>query len=150
MSLVYYFLSFIAGLALTLQVSINTQLRLAVNSPLFSSLISFAIGTIALAIIFFFSLSSGNYSLTQTNFSSLSLWLFSGGLLGAFYVFITILASPKIGFANLFSLVLCWQVLLAVLLDHYGILGNTLHAFTPLRALGVLFLIAGVYLIHRF
>ena len=111
MSLVYYFLSFIAGLALTLQVSINTQLRLAVNSPLFSSLISFAIGTIALAIIFFFSLSSGNYSLTQTNFSSLSLWLFSGGLLGAFYVFITILASPKIGFANMFSLVLCGQVL---------------------------------------
>ena len=50
----------------------------------------------------------------------------------------------------MFSLVLCGQVLLAVLLDHYGILGNTLHAFTPLRALGVLFLIAGVYLIHRF
>ena len=50
--------------------------------------------------------------------------MFIGGLLGAFYIFTTIFTSPKIEFANMFSLVICGQILLAVISDHFGLLGN--------------------------
>jgi transporter family-2 protein len=52
MSLLYYLLSFLSGIALTLQAGINGQLREKVGSPILSSLISFAVGMLSLAIVF--------------------------------------------------------------------------------------------------
>lgn len=151
MSLFYYLLSFISGLAITLQVGINGQLRAKVGSPILSSLISFAVGTLSLAAVFCFTLTNKSYSLSGVNpFTGIRWWVLTGGLFGAFYIFTSISASPKIGFANMFSLVICGQILLAVLFDHYGILGNTVHHLNPLRAMGVILLVSGVYLIQKF
>ena len=74
------------------------------------------------------------------------MWL--GGLLGGFYVLVGILASPRIGFANLFSLVVAGQILLALLFDQFGAFGNPVHALNPLRAAGAALLVLGVYLIQ--
>lgn len=125
MRFIYYFLALISGFALTLQVGINGELRSKIGSPILSSLISFAVGTIVLTITFFFTVLSG-YSLPQNfiNIKNASWWMFTGGLLGAFYIFTTIFTSPKIGFTNMFSLVICGQIILAVIFGHLGLLGN--------------------------
>lgn len=147
--LFYYLLSLISGFALTFQVGVNGALRIKLGNPLLSSLISFCVGTLGIGIILsMVSLNSSNSLPSITNFKNTSWWMFTGGLLGAFYIFTTIYASPKIGFANMFSLVLCGQIILTVLFDHFGILGNTIHATTPLRLLGITLLILGVYIIQ--
>ncbi|WP_291580369.1 DMT family transporter [Clostridium sp. UBA6640] len=149
MRFIYYFLALISGFALTLQAGINAELRSKIGSPILSSLISFAAGTIALIIIFSFTVLSGSSS--QQNFINIkntSWWMFTGGLLGAFYIFTNIFTSPKIGFANMFSLVICGQIILAVIFDHFGLLGNPIHTINPLRILGIIVLVLGVYIIQ--
>lgn len=146
---IYYFLALISGFALTLQVGVNGELRSKIGSPILSSLISFAVGTIVLTITFFFTVLSGSRSLQNfINIKNTSWWMFTGGLLGAFYIFTTIFTSPKIGFANMFTLVICGQIILAVIFDHFGLLGNPIHTINSLRILGIILLILGVYIIQ--
>lgn len=149
MRFIYYFLALISGFALTLQVGINGELRSKIGSPILSSLISFAVGTIVLTITFFFTVLSRSSSPQNfINIKNTSWWMFTGGLLGAFYIFTTIFTSPKIGFANMFSLVICGQIILAVIFDHFGLLGNQIHTINSLRVLGIILLILGVYIIQ--
>jgi transporter family-2 protein len=147
----YYLLSLLSGFALTLQVGINGELRSKIGNPVLASLISFGVGTLGLAIIFFSTtLNSSSASPTATHIKNTSWWMFAGGLLGAFYIFTTIFASPKIGFANMFSLVICGQIILSVIFDHLGLLSNQIHLLTPIRLLGVILLILGVYIIQTY
>ena len=50
----------------------------------------------------------------------------------------------------LVAVVLIGQMLAAIVIDHYGLLGLEQQSITPLRMLGVLLLIAGVILIRAF
>nr|WP_253197649.1 DMT family transporter [Clostridium algidicarnis] len=75
--------------------------------------------------------------------------MFTGGLFGAFYIFTTIFASPKIGFPNMFSLVICGEIILAVIFNHLGLLGNEVHLINPYRIVGVILLVSGVYIIQK-
>jgi transporter family-2 protein len=146
----YYLFALISGAALTTQIGINGKLLSTMESPVLTSFISFLVGTIALAVIYIVAVCYGLQpvpafnTITQTN-----LWMWLGGLLGAFYIFTTILCSPKIGFANMFSLVVAGQIILAIIFDHFGVLGNPIHTLSPFRAFGVGLLIVSVYLIQR-
>jgi len=149
MEFIYYLLALVSGLAVTLQVSINGELRTQLGSPILSSLINFVVGAIALGLVLFYTLINGSYVLPGANqIRNISWWMLTGGILGAFYVFTTITAAPKIGFANMFNLVICGQIILAVIFDHFGFLGNDVHLMNPYRFLGVLLLVAGVYIIQ--
>lgn len=146
----YYLFALISGAALTTQIGINGKLASTMESPVLTSFISFLVGTIALAGIY---LAAAYYGLqpvppiqavSQTRF-----WMWLGGLFGAFYIFTTIICAPKIGFANMFSLVVAGQIILAIIFDHFGALGNPIHTLSPWRGLGVALLIVSVYIIQR-
>lgn len=51
MQAIYWAAAFGVGVLLPLQVGVNTQLRSHVGSPLVATLISFAVGTIALLLV---------------------------------------------------------------------------------------------------
>ncbi|WP_408606856.1 DMT family transporter [Maledivibacter halophilus] len=48
----------------------------------------------------------------------------------------------------MFSLVICSQIILAVVFDHFGLLGNQVRLLSPLRVLGIILLVLGVYIIQ--
>lgn len=149
MKSIYYLLSLLSGLAIATQVAINGKLRSNLGDPMLTSFISFSIGAIALAIGFFVSLTYGiGTKPTLASLKSTSWWMWTGGVFGAFYVFTTIIAPPKIGFANMLSLVIGGQIFLTVVFDHFGAFGATIHHISPLRIFGVLLLVAGVYIIQ--
>lgn len=147
--MLYYLLALISGAALSTQVGINGKLLFYLKTPIFTAFISFLVGTIGLAVTY---LATAYYGLqpipTFSAISKTSLWMWLGGLLGAFYIFSTIFCSPKIGFASMFSLVVAGQILTAVLFDHFGVFGNPVHPIDPFRLVGILLLIASVYLIQ--
>ncbi len=149
MNLIYYLLSLISGTFLTIQVSLNGKLRTAMGSPIFASLISFAVGTAGLAAALAFTLVSRSQpapawaGARQTQW-----WMWIGGLLGAFYVVTAIVSSPRIGFANMFSLVIAGQIIMAVLIDQFGALGYPPHTINPIRIAGIMLLIVSVYIIQ--
>ncbi len=144
----YFLLSFIAGIALTTQVALNGKLLSGLSSPILTSAVSFAVGTVGLLITYIITAHWGIQEIPAIqNAGKLSWWIWTGGLLGAFYIVTSIISSPRIGFANMFSLVIAGQIIFAIILDHLGVLG-TVHTVTLARITGVILLIAGVYLIQ--
>ncbi|CUH96353.1 putative membrane protein [Propionispora sp. 2/2-37] len=145
--MIYFFLAFCAGLAVTFQTGVNTQLRSALQNPVAASLASFTVGTLVLFLCMYF------YNGPLPSLASLSLvswWKWTGGILGAFFVYAVIVLTPEIGPANMLSLVVFGQLFLALLLEHFGLLGFTLHPVSPLRLGGLVLLVAGVYLIQKY
>ena len=65
------------------------------------------------------------------------------------YVCCVIILAPKIGAANTLGLVVGGQMVLAIILDHFGLLGFAQHAVNMYRVAGTILLIAGVLLIVK-
>jgi len=148
--MLYYLLAIIAGTTLSSQVAINGKLLFHLGSPILTAFISFLIGTVGLGVIYLVSVYQGLQ--TVPNFSALSqtsFWMWTGGLLGAFYIFTTVFVAPKIGFGNMFSLIVASQIGLAIIFDHFGLLTGQPHLTSNMRMLGVGFLAVGVYLIQN-
>jgi transporter family-2 protein len=136
----------LAGTAVALQTGVNSQLRFCLNNPLQAGFVSFAVGTLVLAIV---ALPQG----IRWNFGEMSgfpWWVWTGGLLGAFFVISAILLVPRFGAATYLVLNLTGQMITAVILDHYGLLGFPVQRISFLRIVGAILLVLGVVLIRRF
>jgi len=147
MELFYVLLAIIAGACAPTQAGINAQLRVFTEDPVMAALISFAVGTIGL--FFYVLIVRIPWPATQT-LAQLPWWLWSGGLLGAFLVAITILLVPKLGAATLMGCMIAGQMLASLLLDHYGVVGYPVHPATLWRVLGVMLVVSGVVMIKNF
>lgn len=147
MNNIFYVLAVLAGVLLAAQAGINSQLRTAVGNPVMAAMISFLVGSFALLVyILIFERSSFN-SLSGLSGITWHKWL--GGLIGALYVTGVILVAPRIGAANTAGLIVAGQILFALFLDHFGLLGFAQHSFNLLRLAGAVLLISGVFLILR-
>lgn len=72
------------------------------------------------------------------------------GLLGAFYVTATIILTPKLGAALTFSRVVAGQLVMALLMDHFGSFGIPVQPVNWLRMVGIALVTAGVVLIRKY
>lgn len=143
----FFIIAFVAGAILPVQAGLNAKLGRTIGDPIFAALISFVVGSIGL---FLYTL-VGRVDLSQIwQAGSLhwSVWL--AGLLGAFYVATVIILVPKIGAALTFGLIVAGQLGLSLLLDHYGLLGLSVHGINWQRVLGAILIVSGVVLIRKF
>lgn len=136
----------LAGIAMTIQSGVNSQLRTAVNQPLIAAFISFLGGTSFLAILLL--LMRQSVPSLQT-FSSIQWYKFTGGLLGAFVVTSVILSVQRVGAANMFVIILAGQMATALLMDHFGLLGMRQNPITLHKFLGIALVIAGAWIVNR-
>ncbi len=146
MPLPLYVLAFAAGAALIVQVGVNTTLRGALSAPVLAALLSFVVGSVALAA---FLLVSRTEWPGRAQWGAIPWWAWLGGILGAFYVVSTILAGPRLGAAALLALIVLGQLATSLLVDHFGWIGFPQHPVTALRLMGALLLFGGMLLIVR-
>jgi transporter family-2 protein len=144
----YYFIAFAAGTAVAVQSGANAQLRLMVNNPMITALISFLVGTTILIGLVLTTAAKELPSLQVL--SQISWWKWLGGMMGAFYISSVVISAPKIGAANTLGFVMAGQLIFAVLFDHFGWLGFQTHTVSPMRILGVVLLLLGIYFIQKF
>src|SRR5437868_7076699 len=83
-----------------------------------AALVSFTVGTVFLLIIFLFT-RKGNI---QSAFE-VPKWQLTGGLLGACYIMIMVIAVPRIGIAAALITLIAGQLASSTLIDHFGIMG---------------------------
>jgi bacterial/archaeal transporter family-2 protein len=146
MKIQYYLLSVIAGVAVAFQTGVNSQLRTDTNNPVLTALISFVVGTVALAILYFSLFRQSPMFPANTDFLW---WKFTGGLLGVLYVTAVVIAAPRIGAANSLAFIVAGQFVAAIIIDHYGWMRLPVNPVTTYRVLGIMLLLAGVYLIQK-
>ena len=146
-NIAYYLLALLAGVALATQTGINAQLRSVVGSPVLATLISFLVGT--LVLVLYVSLFERDSFDAVRQMKGMAFYKILGGIIGAAYVCSVIVLAPKIGAANLLALIVGGQILFALFLDHFGLLGFQQHSFNVFRLAGACLLIGGVVLILK-
>ena len=140
-------LTAVTGSILPIQAGINSRLSRVGGGAVIAAFISFLTGTLVLALYIFI---SRKENFQWTGLKSAPLWLFTGGLIGAFYVAVITFIVPSLGTTLTFALVIAGQLLAAVIIDHFGWLGMATREITAGRIVGVLLLIAGVVLIRKY
>lgn len=145
----YFFivLAIVAGMMMPTQAAINSKLADEVNGPILAAFVSFVIGTLALLI---YILATGIPLGNLASIKNASFISWTGGFLGAFFVASSVVLVPKLGVALTFSLLIAGQMLITLVLDHYGLLGLPVKEVSVQRVLGVLLIVGGAVLIRKF
>lgn len=133
-----------AGGLIALQAPINAGLG-RVTGSLPAALVSFLVGTIALAAIVVLSGKAGGLSSTF----DVSWYYLLGGLLGAVYVANALVAVTAIGAGGVAAATITGQLAFSVAIDRLGWFGLDQVPLTPERLLGVALLLVGTVLIVR-
>jgi transporter family-2 protein len=143
----YLLVCLLAGALMPLQAGVNAQLARWVGSPVTASLVSFAVGTLALLV---YTLAARPQLPALAALASAPWWVWVGGLLGGVFVTAAAAFAPRLGAATFISITIAGQVLVSILLDHFGIVGFAARPVTVPRLLGALLLIVGVLLVRKF
>ena len=133
------------GLAMATQTAVNSQLRQYLNSPIQAAFFSFLAGTICLAIMMLVMMWNGSaLKPTLSQLNEIPVWLWVGGLLGVYAVTASIYTAPKLGFLTFTGLVLFGQVIMSMLLDHFGLIGVEKNPVNWQRLLGAILIAIGI------
>ena len=135
----------LVGAGITIQVGMNATVRMTIGSPVLAAIVNFVVGLAALVVL---AVASGA-RIVPGSVAAVPAWAWFGGLLGATYVAATTVLGPKLGAASFLALTLAGQMVAALLVDHYGVIGFPQSPLTPTRLLGTALLVVGVLLIMR-
>jgi transporter family-2 protein len=145
-TLLLVLLGLLAGAGIPVQASINSALRQHLGRPEWATLVNFGFGFLVMSAI----LLARRVPLPAADrVAGAPWWAWTGGALGALFVFSTVVLTPRLGVATSLALILAGQAVSALLLDHAGVLGLATREVTPGRLAGVALLAAGVFLVQR-
>jgi transporter family-2 protein len=140
-----YLLVITAGVSVALQQVLNARLRTGLGSPWWAGFGSYLGGMLVMLVVAV--LAPGpRLSLEAIGNTSWPSWM--GGLLGAFFIGICILLIPRLGAATVLALIVVGQMVCALVMDHFGLLGIPQQAASSVRLAGAAFLVLGVILIR--
>ena len=134
----------LAGVLLAVQAPSNAMLARASASVWLAALTSFLVGTVALMLVWAAS--------DRTPFRSLRgapWWAWIGGLYGAVFVAAMAYAAPRLGLAVTLTIAIGSQLLAAIALDHFGLLGLKSDPVSLSKVAGLALVVAGVLLVRR-
>lgn len=143
---VLIFTAIVIGTLMPLQAGINAELTRFIQHPYLGAMTSFTTGTIALAIIVFI---QGAPITEIKRLTSAPPHLFIGGILGALFVGSSIFLIPKMGATTMIASFVTGQLLMSVLIDHYGLMGLPVQQISWIRSIGIILLFTGLLLVVR-
>lgn len=140
-----YLLALAAGISFVFQQAVNANLRTELGSPWWAGFVSYLGGTIVMLAVALALREPAAWSSAAVQGRWLS-W--SGGFFGAVYIAVSIFLLPRFGAATVIGLIVAGQMLGSLAFDQFGLFGLQIHAISPVRALGAVFLVAGVVLVR--
>ncbi|MEW6130547.1 MAG: DMT family transporter [Acidobacteriota bacterium] len=145
---IFLLLAFLAGAVVPLQTGINASMaKWTGGNASFASLVSFSVGTMTM-LVYMLVLRVPFPAMNEL--TKAPLWMWTAGVLGAFFIASTTVAASKMSAALLIGLITAGQLIVALVLDHFGWLGYEAHPINFWRIIGVALLIIGVILLRQF
>ena len=136
----------LVGSLLPWQPIVNIRLGQELSSPLWSGFMSFLGGAVLLGILAHF---QGSIPERWQKLAHVPWWSLTGGVLGATFVLASILLVPRLGATTMSVAFVCGQLMMSVLMDHYGWGGLTVRTVDLTRLIGIACLFLGMYLVLR-
>ncbi len=137
------FLVLLAGAATAVQAGVNGALgkKLGVIEAAF---VSFMVGTLFLLILLLVTRKG-----SIQNVFEVPKWQLTGGLLGATYILIMVIAVPRIGMAAALITLIVGQLTCSTLIDHFGLIGDRNIPLDFKRVCGLVLMGVSVYLFYK-
>jgi transporter family-2 protein len=133
------------GAAIAVQALANSRLRLALGTPVWAAIAQFIVGLAALAAV---AILTRQPSPDTGGLARMPLWGWIGGAVGALFIVVSIVLTPRLGTALTLATITVGQLLAALALDHSGWLGAPIVRLSLPRLLGAAFLLAGIVLMR--
>ena len=135
----------VAGAGVTVQAGANGQLGRSLGHPLYASAISLAVSLIAvLPILGILRPAAPSLHGAATG----PAWMWIGGFFGLAYVTSAVVFAPRLGATAFIIAVVAGQLLAALVLDSFGLLGFQVRPLGMLRLCGVALVLGGLTLVH--
>jgi transporter family-2 protein len=134
-----------AGCLVGMQAPINSRLGKTLGN-LQAATFSFLVGTAVLLLIAAF-VRGGLGTLGRID--QVPWWALVGGLLGAVFVTVALVAVRTLGASGLTAVVILGQLAISVAIDRFGLVGVARQSISTERVVGLVLLVAGVVLVVR-
>ncbi len=141
-AILFPILAIVAGAMTAYQPLINAKLSQNLDSPIWASFVSFAVGTVILFIVGW----AVNGKMMTFETEGLKWWMFTGGLLGAVFVTVALYIVPYLGVASMIALFIAGQLIMAAVLDNFGILSETANPINLQKIIGLSLLGLGAFI----
>lgn len=142
MNAAYYLLAVCAGLGITLQTTLNSQIAKGVGGDsVAAALFSFTAGAVCLGV---FSLMRGGIVASLAAIPAQPWWSLLGGLLGAGALLSYVVLAPKIGLSALLGLAIAGQIISSLAIDHFGLMGASERPVSLVKLAGSMVMLAGL------
>jgi len=139
-------LALTAGVAITIQATMNAQLGVLLKSSMLGT--SIALLFSCMFSVLAMMISTNQYpQMDEIKSVPLYLW-FSGGALSAFGVGVFYYLIPKMGVGSMMSYALSGQMLIAIVASHFGWFDLPVKPINVIKAFGAISLITGVLLLN--
>lgn len=133
------------GAAIAVQALANSRLRLALGTTVWAAIGQFIVG---LALLVLIAMVTRQPAPDTDGLSRMPWWGWVGGAVGALFIVVSIVLTPRLGTALTLATITVGQMLAALVLDHYGWLGAPVVRLSLPRALGAACLLAGIALMR--
>ncbi|MBI1353868.1 MAG: EamA-like transporter family protein [Acidobacteria bacterium] len=133
------------GALVPLQAGVNASLRGYLSSPILAAVTNFSVGGLLLAG---YALATREGLPAMEQAAKAPWWCWAGGAMGATLVLTGVLTSHRLGAGTFMACVILGQLAASVLLDHFALVGYSLHPVNPMRLFGIGLLAAGVYVVR--
>ncbi len=145
-NILYFALALITGALIPIQAATNAAFSKSIGNPIATGIMVFVIGFVGMLI---FSIFSKTQLPTLQGLKQAPLYGYLGGLIVATYVIMITILTPRIGVGSAIGLIVTGQILCAVAIDHFGLFNVAVRHITISRVLGMLLMIAGIYLVMK-
>ena len=135
----YILLALLMGATLSIYLPMNSAVSRYIGSPITANVTFFLVALIASILIF---IVWGEFD-TIRNIKEVPLWLYLTGIISAFMILGTTFLIPIIGARKFFILTISGQILMAMIVSHFGLLGSPYDMISIKKVLGAVFIVLG-------
>jgi transporter family-2 protein len=133
------------GAAVPLQSAVNAQMGQSLGHPLYGALANTTVASLILLLLLaLFRVGTPQLARTLAG----PWWLWTGGFVGAAFVFGALFVAPRIGAAPFAVATIFGTLVASLLIDHFALLGFPLHPISPPRLLAAALVLAGLLLLQ--
>lgn len=137
----------IAGAVVPFQSGSNAMLGRMLGHPLWATVTSLSVSLLAvIPLLFLFRAPLPKLA----EAAQAPWWVWTGGLSGVMFITAALLITPRLGATGFMISAIAGQILVAMLIDHFGLMGLPIKEVNLGRVVGVVMIFAGVMVVQKF
>ncbi|GAA3547932.1 DMT family transporter [Zobellella aerophila] len=134
----------VAGALIPFQSASNAALGRALGHPLWATVVSLVVSLLVVLPVLL-AMRAPAPSFGQA--LQMPAWIWTGGIVGVFYLTATLMLAPRLGATGLMVCVMAGQMMAALVIDQFGLMGLAARPINLGRTAGVMVMVVGMCLV---